>query len=381
MRLFDDSENHRNAIGPGSTISNFEFSNSDWALRDNSATRDLCEAWFQRIPESSHKKDLRASFRSEDDSQHDGAFFELLLHEVFTLLGCDVEFQPEIENKTPDFRLREREVSVIVEATVAGRNSNPLKLGPNEQKVLDDINSLNSPDFSLLYDVSGKLTRTLGKSYVVGKVQGLLKDNNPDDVRATIDKLGRRAAPSAIIECNGWLMTVWLSPGPAVQRTESEKERIVIGRMNAQWVDPISSVRRALEVKAHSYKRLEDPLVLTVNAANPYFSSVGCDLEVLWGNLCIQYGNGSSEGTRYVRRANGFWRSSPSEGIAGVLFFRNADILNMFQASASLHVNPHYRGRELPSALLRLPHYMQLDGRPVSKDGENVARLLGVILR
>ena len=202
----------------------------------------------------------------------------MLLHELFTLLGCDVEFQPEIETKTPDFRLSERENSVIVEATVAGRNSNPLKLGPNEQKVLDDLNSLNSPDFSLLYDVSGKLTRTLGKSYVVGRVQGLLKDNNPDDVRATIDKLGRSAAPSAIIECNSWLMTVWLSPRPVVQRTESREERIVIGRMNAQRVDPISSVKKALEVKANDYKRLEVPLVLAVNAANPYFSSVGCDL-------------------------------------------------------------------------------------------------------
>ena len=282
MRLFDDSEHHCNARGSGSTISNFELISGDCVLTENSGTRDLCEAWFQRIPESSHKKDLRASFRSEDDSQHDGAFFELLLHELFTLLGCDVEFQPEIEKKTPDFRLREREVSVIVEATVAGRNSNPLNLGANEQKVLDDLNSLNSPDFSLLYDVSGKLTRTLGKSYVVGKVQALLKDNNPDDVRATIDKLGRSAAPSAIIEYNGWLMTIWLSPRPVVQRTENKKERIVIGRMNAQWVDPISSVRRALEVKANNYKRLEDPLVLAVNAANPYFSSVGCDFWPSW---------------------------------------------------------------------------------------------------
>ena len=381
MRLFDDSEHRRNAREPSSGFSNFEFINGDWDLIDNSSTRELCEAWFQRVPESRHKKDLRASFRSEDHSQHDGAFFELLLHELFALLGCDVEFQPEIEKKTPDFRLSEREISVIVEATVAGRNSNPLKLGPNEQKVLDDLNTLNSSDFSLLYDVSGKLTRTLGKHHIVRKVRDLLKDNNPDDVRATIDKLGRRAAPFAKIESNGWLMTVWLSPRPVVQRTESREERIVIGRMNAQWIDPISSVKKALEVKANGYKRLEAPLVLAVNASNPYFSSVGCDLDVLWGTRCIQYGNGANEGTRYVRQANGFWQSSSSEGIAGVLFFRNADILNMFQASASLHVSPHYCGRALPSALLRLPHYIQCDGRPVSKEGENVARLLGVIWR
>ena len=378
MRIFDDSEHNRDGREPTSGLSIFEFVNGDWELIDNSATRDHCQSWFQRIPENSHKKDLRESFRSESDSQHDGAFFELFLHELFARLGCDVEFQPEVQTKTPDFRLSEGEISVIVEATVAGRNSNPLKPGPNEQKVLDDLNTLKSPDFSLLYDVSGKLTRTPPKSYVVRKVQALLDENNPRDVQAAIDRLGRKAAPYTEIECNGWLMTVWLWPRDGVHSTESMSESIVIGRMHAQWIDPISSVKEALEKKRRDYKRLQVPLVLAVNAANPYFSSKGHELDVLWGIQDIQYGKGDSEEVNYVRRTKGFWQSSSSERIAGVLFVRNADILNMFQASASLHVNPHYRVQALPSALLRLPHYTEFDGRPVGKDGENVAHLLGV---
>ena len=46
--------------------------------------RDL-EVWFKRFPHSAHK-DLQGRFQSKDNHQHEGAFFELFLHELVTRL-------------------------------------------------------------------------------------------------------------------------------------------------------------------------------------------------------------------------------------------------------------------------------------------------------
>ena len=373
-----------NAGEPKRNLSKFEFLNSDWEWTDNSAFRDRCEAWFQRIPEGKHAS-LRGKFRSKDDAQHNGAFFELFLHELFTVLGCGVEFEPSIGDKTPDFLLTSVEASTIVEATVAGHSSNPFDLGPNEQRVLDYLDTLTSPHFYILYDVENAPNNTLqwttpSAKYVTHKIKKLLADNDPMDVRKIVENFGRKAAPSQKLEWRDGTMTVWLSPKPADSGPENEHQGIVLSRMNAERIDPFSSVREALTDKAGTYSNLGVPLIVAVNAANPFFSLDGHALNVLWGDLSAQYGTGTREQLRYVRQPNGFWdkQGRRSSNIAGVLFLRNADVQNVFQASASLHVNPHYCNAELPNALLRLPHCVPVDGRPVRKEGENVAQLLGV---
>ena len=385
MKLFDDTK--LNSISSSSQVrgSKFAYVNQDFSCSDNSAIRRRCASWFLRIPEYA-KAHLRESFRSKDDSQHNGAFFELFLHQLFTELGCEAEFQPSVRGKTPDFLLNGKDAPFIVEATVAGAASNPLDLGPNEQKVLDDLNKLHSSHFYLLYDVENTpntmLSRTTPSAkYITNKVKKLLADNDPNDVRSIVENFGRRAAPSQKIEWQDGSMTVWLSPRPAYQGSESDNQSIVLGRMNAKRIDPISSVREALTDKAKAYNKLGVPLIVAVNAANPFFHSDECELNVLWGDLSVQYEMRENDRTRHVRRDNGFWSSETSRSTAGVLVFRNADILNMFQASATLHISPHFGSSGLPSALLRLPHYIDIDGCHARNEGEDIAQLLGVRLK
>ena len=47
------------------------------------AVRQLLESWFARIPADA-QRDLRARLRSPIDSQHEAAFWELYLHELFS---------------------------------------------------------------------------------------------------------------------------------------------------------------------------------------------------------------------------------------------------------------------------------------------------------
>ena len=237
--------------------------------------------------------------------------------------------------------------------------------------------------FSLLYDIEDTgnttLTRTTpATGCVIREVNNLLTDSDPDDVRGIVESSGRRAAPSKRIEWRGQAITVWLSPKALKPGERGCSGRIVIGRMNAKRIDPISSIRGALAGKASDYKKLSGPLLLAVNAANPFFSLDGDALNILWGDLCFRYGMDADDPGQYSRGDDGFWSRSRSANVAGVLIFRNAEILNMSQSYATLYLNPRYCGPTSPSALLRLPHYIEVDGGPVRKEGENVAQVLGV---
>jgi len=91
LTLFDDIErwDHRHKR---QTQSSFHFLNtSAWPASHN--MRAALEQWFEDYPDDD-KNDLRARFRKRDDN-HESAFFELFLYEVFRRLGLTPEVHPE----------------------------------------------------------------------------------------------------------------------------------------------------------------------------------------------------------------------------------------------------------------------------------------------
>ena len=377
MRLFDDIEPDDTPESVRGPQSHFAFVNDNKVGRDTSDIRAKCESWFEHIPEAK-RPSLRNRFRSHRDDQHDGAFFELLLHELFLRLDCEVEFEPRVEGLTPDFRVSQGDVSIYVDATSVGLTSNPFHPSRNEQDVIDTLNTLSSSHFSLWIDVEGKLQRTIPKRDLARRVERLLKDSDPDEVRARIAKFGRHETPFEEIRYGDWTLTIWLVPTPEDERSTNSGQPIVKGRYRAKWIDPISSVREALRKKAKTYRELHAPLLIAVNALNPYYSPEECDPDVLWGDLRVQYGLGANDRTRYVRQSNGFWSSKRGARTAGVLSFQKADMLNMSQATARLHANPGNDSSAIPDALFRLPHCVASHGDIVRRAGDDVAQLLGV---
>ena len=381
MKLFDDKKQEGGAENVQQSMSKFAFVNeySPWA--DTPAIRRACESWFEHIPPG-NRADLKSRFRESDDSEHAGAFFELFLHEVFRRLDCQVEFQPNVSGQTPDFRVSQGGKSIYVEATVAGATSNPFHRSRNEQDVIDKLNTLSSPDFSIGVDMEGTLKNTLRKSYVTSKFRRLLDAHDPGKVRGLIAEGGMYAAPSEKIECGAWTLTGWLIPACEDRGASISGRPIVTEPYRAKFLDPISSVRDALAWKARKYRGLLDsPFVIAVNAQNPYYSPSECDVDVLHGNRRIQFGTGPDAESRYVHERNGFWLSKNSGEPAAVLIFKNADMLNMFQASVCLHVNPWDSAPGLPDALFRIPHCELSEDHLERREGEDVAQLLGVSLK
>ena len=227
-------------------------------------------------------------------------------------------------------------------------------------------------------DMEGTLKRTLGRGWVPSKFKKLLDAHDPKDVQSLIDKCGLYAAPSERIECGDWTLTGWLVPALEDIRWRVSERPIVIEPYRARFLDPISSVRRALCIKAKKYSRLEAPLAIAVNELNPFYSPLECDSDVLWGNRSILSEIGPNARTQYVRQPNGFWSSKNNGGTAAVLMFKNTDMLNMFQASVCLHVNPRNSSARLPDALFRLPHCGISEGVIKRREGEDLTQLLGV---
>lgn len=60
--------------------------------------REALDAWSARYP-GEHKEELRARFRSRDNTQYRSAFFELFLHELLVRLDCRVVVHPPMAGR------------------------------------------------------------------------------------------------------------------------------------------------------------------------------------------------------------------------------------------------------------------------------------------
>ena len=89
--------------------------------------RHRLELWAGRYPEE-ERDDLVRMIQSSRDSQHEGAMFELLLHELLVRLGCTVRVHPEMPDtpRSPDFLVHCPNGDMFyLEATVALDREDP----------------------------------------------------------------------------------------------------------------------------------------------------------------------------------------------------------------------------------------------------------------
>jgi len=134
----------------------FDYLNS--SVRPRCARiRDLLEQWYNHLPPEV-QPELRSRFRTKDDQQHLGAFFELYLHELLSRLGFGVEFHPQIEKKGthPDFKvLQDGKPLLYLEATLAAPSDTETAAGVREDRVYDVLSKMNSSNFHIGVKVPG----------------------------------------------------------------------------------------------------------------------------------------------------------------------------------------------------------------------------------
>ena len=342
-------------------------------------TRKLLESWFEKVDAVS-RNDLQARFRSRDDQFHEGAFFELFLHELLTRLGFVIDIHPNIKggSKHPDFLARHPDGGrFYLEATVVGELSGPFTRSANEQDVIDKLNTLTSSHFRIGVHMDGELLRTLARKDVIPPFQELMNAYTTDEVKHKIDAGRMYAAPSQKIKCGNWTLEGWLVPNSAQDRSIVHSPQLVMEPYRAMRTDSVSRVKKALMKKAGNYGPLDAPLIVAVNARDMFYNGKRNDKEMLFGKEQLVYSGERLDSSAHIDRIpDGLW--SQNSKIDAVMRFQRVDFWNLINATVCLYTNPQKTNLVLSGTLFRLPHAELRDGHMKWFEGEDITHLVGV---
>ena len=247
---------------------------------------------------------------------------------------------------------------------------------PNEQKVIDTINELETQDFYIGVEFDGELKTTLPRKRVLAKFEELLKKYTREEVLEITERGRMYDAPSATITCGDWTAQGWLVP-IAEPEIGTHRSRIVMYPFTAARTDVEGSVRTAIDRKRTRYGQLDAPFVIAVNVRDSYYNGIDNDMGILLGDQVIRYSSSDPDVPGVLgRKNNGIWYRQRK--VDAVMICSRFDIWNLRNATARLYVNPRSDKSELPENLLQFPHAEWTDGQINWHAGDNIPRFVGL---
>jgi hypothetical protein len=313
-----------------------------------SALRPMLEEWFQHFPLNA-QADMRSRFRSASNTQHQGAFFELYIHELLISMDCTVTVHPVLATASthPDFLARHVSgVEFYVEATLAGIPANTTQ-GADARiaQVYDVLERMDSPNFFLHLDVEGSPSNPPPASKLRGKVQRWLTTLDPDQIASKMQANRFEEIPRFEWEYSGWKIVIMPIAKSIPNRGKPGIRPIGVICPEAEGLQTDRELKAALETKAYKYGELGIPLLIAVNVL-----SVHCDdvdlLNALLGqeSLIVFFDqNDKIVKEKQQRKHNGFWFGSKgvrNQIVSGVLTASNLNEWSMGVLTPELFHNP-----------------------------------------
>lgn len=295
------------------------------ASPDCECARQMLETWFANFPDVA-KEELRTRFRSEDDYNHNGAFFELYCYSLMAKQGFAVQVHPDLDGGKrthPDFVASLAGAEVLyLESTVAASRDH--KEQSYLHQLYDYLNrTIRAPDFFLRVSVMGDVPKKLPLMSAVRKeVQTWLSGLDPDEVQLqaaqtmagghTLDAL-----PTKVIKQGGWHIEFEAIPISREHRGDPDHPVVgVIYRIpTSMWIDTQKPILPALRKKARDYGQLNLPYVIAVNSQD--FADTDDIASVLFGKQGVRINTVTGEGTPmyfpnglWTARGGQYWRVS-----------------------------------------------------------------------
>jgi hypothetical protein len=384
MRLFDDKVRIDDAVSYSQPL--FDLLNNSGSPEID-RIRHYLEGWFGRYP-SLHKPDLRGRFRSAIDSQHNSAFFELLLHELLLCLGCDVEVHPAVEGipRSPDFHVIAPDGGAFyLEATTVTYESDSKAAGQSRLNDLYDVlnRHVDSTDFFLHVEIESAPESPPPAREIARVVNEYLRGLDPDEIALLYERDDFSGVPKWRFNHQGWL--VRFSPIPKKPEARGKPGIRPLGMLSTGWrfVDHRTPLRDSIADKATAYGNLGVPYLVAVNVLE--MVDEADVLEALFGKeRCRMYfardSLGEVQRVEYNRIPDGVWTSfsgATNTRLSGVIIAHGVHPWNLSEARLRLYHNPWAEAR-YTSVLTQLPQAIPMKDSYDYGDGRSLFSILGL---
>jgi hypothetical protein len=235
------------------------------------AMRAHLEEWFSSFPPEG-KLDIQQRFRSPIKGQHDAAYFELHLHRLFTQMGFQLDIHPDLEDEQthPDYLVsRDGSPRFYLEATIARDSEEEASQAKRANQVLEALEQLKSPDFSISIRVQGapatpppgaKLRKQLERWLATLKYEEVVKIWQSEDIDAL---------PKFPWKHEGWSLTIEPIPKSLERRGSADVRAIGMTLPEVRTLSLHEDVRKAVELK-NRYGDLDRPFLLAINVTDEF---------------------------------------------------------------------------------------------------------------
>jgi len=272
MTLFDDFERK--------DLDSASYSEASFGYLNRSARplfieiRKFLEDWFAKYP-SFHQNELRSQFRSDNNIQFEGAFFELLLHEMLLKLKCKVSIHPKVygTDRAPDFLaepLNSHSSDFFLEATVVNfLSSADMAEEARLNNIYDILNRyVDASNFFIDVKVGKGPKSQPPAKRIASFLNEKLKEIDPDEIALLYEK-DYDLIPQWTFRYDEW--NIVFRPVPRKPSARGKQNSMSLGMFSGEMkqVDHITPLRDAILDKAGSYGELEKPYVIAVNAMEP----------------------------------------------------------------------------------------------------------------
>jgi hypothetical protein len=349
--LFDDFE--RTCTSPATySEATFEYLNRAAGERWGTA-RAVCEAWFADYPAES-RAELRGRFRSCDEGQHGGAWWELYVYTLYKRLGYEVEVHPPVPGKgtNPDFLVALGPHEMYVECTVIFATDGPITATPAiEAWIYDCIDSTTNRNFlvGLKIEQAGNITPSAKD--VARPLDDWLATLDPEavpaDVEATNTEGELGAYPEKTFHVRDWILTYTAIPNPPDGRYPGGRLLGSLPSKEASWSRDADKIFDAVKSKGGHYgsiDTLDKPLIVAVLSVGAFTEEEDVS-DALFGRRAVEFIPGDRESIRWVRQRDGYWRPNSERGgrVSGVLFSHDMRPWSVASHLPSAWINPWAR--------------------------------------
>jgi|SRR5665811_313543 len=306
--------------------------------------RGLLEMWYCRYPVK-ERSDLRGRLRSDDNSQHNAAAWELYLHEIFTQLGFMVEIHPSLQAKDthPDFLISKGTESLYVEVLTLLEPEANRQEERNVGLVYDAINRYVHHDRFYLVVEQAQIGTTLPRlKPLFAQLNNWLHSLDYADLLSLSSQPNRMPTTS-------WSAADWFFAFRVIlvrqNRTKSRDNRIIdIEHARGRMVNDHEAIRERLRRKVQKYGPLVHPLIIALNYSR-WTSGEDQLQKALFGYLdegCEGMRTGIIPDT-WPKSLRGLWtskRGPSTTSLSAVFCAENHSLARPTEVQLTMWVNP-----------------------------------------